>query len=245
MEHRVEAQFLHPVLLGESILPYRVWRPFEGVVPATTQGAVLDAQAAANRGYSGLHGWMSAAESVWNAHRPSEISLVEQFDYYGKLSAQFPVPRLRVVYAKAGTFPAACLIREEAAIDHMLYWASPSSETEGYYLVAILNSETSRARVAAMQSRGQWGARHFDKVMFNLPIPLFDPSEHLHNELAAAAAEAERIAAGFELPENVKFQRARKLIRDALTESGIAPHIDELVARLLDNHIFSGADFKC
>ena len=79
-----------------------------------------------------------------------------------------------------------------------------------------------------MQSRGQWGARHFDKVMFNLPIPLFDPSEHLHNELAAAAAEAERIAAGFELPENVKFQRARKLIRDALTESGIAPHIDEL-----------------
>jgi hypothetical protein len=32
----------------------------------------------------------------------------------------------------------------------------------------------------------------------------------------------------------VKFQRARKLIRDALTESGIAPHIDELVARLLD-----------
>lgn len=26
----------------------------------------------------------------------------------------------------------------------------------------------------------------------------------------------------------------RKLIREALTESGVAPHIDELVARLLD-----------
>jgi hypothetical protein len=32
----------------------------------------------------------------------------------------------------------------------------------------------------------------------------------------------------------VKFQRARKLIRDALTASGIALHVDELVARLLD-----------
>jgi hypothetical protein len=32
----------------------------------------------------------------------------------------------------------------------------------------------------------------------------------------------------------VKFQRAGKLIRDALTESGIARHIDELAARLLD-----------
>ncbi len=85
-----------------------------------------------------------------------------------------------------------------------------------------------------MQSRGRWGARHSDKVMFNLPIPRSCPSEYLHTELAAAAAEAERIAAAFELPETVKFQRARKLIRDALTESGIAPHIDELVARLLD-----------
>jgi len=70
--------------------------------------------------------------------------------------------------------------------------------------------------------------------MFTLPIPRFDPSQPLHNELAAAAAEAERIAAAFELPEAVKFQRARRLIRDALTETGIAPHIDELVARLLD-----------
>lgn len=70
--------------------------------------------------------------------------------------------------------------------------------------------------------------------MFTLPIPRFEASQTLHNELAAAAGEAERIAAAFELPESVKFQRARKLIRDALTESGVAPHIDELVARLLD-----------
>jgi hypothetical protein len=65
-------------------------------------------------------------------------------------------------------------------------------------------------------------------------FPRFDAAVRLHNELAAAAAEAERIAAAFDLPESVKFQRARKLIRDALTESGVAPQIDELVARLLD-----------
>ena len=80
-----------------------------------------------------------------------------------------------MVYAKAGTLPAACLVRDEVIIDHMLYRSSPRNESEGYYLAAILNSETSRSRVAAMQARGQWGARHFDKVMFNLPIPLFDP----------------------------------------------------------------------
>ena len=30
IENRVEAEFLHPVLLGESILPYRVFRPVRG-----------------------------------------------------------------------------------------------------------------------------------------------------------------------------------------------------------------------
>jgi hypothetical protein len=235
VEHRVEAEFLHPVLLGESILPYRVWRPFEGVVPVTAQGAVLDAEAAANRGYSGLRGWMTAAEAVWNAHRPSDISLIQQFDYYGKLSAQFPIPRLRVVYAASGTHPAACILQDsDAVIEHKLYWAAVSSRTEAAYLSAILNSETSRSRTASFQSRGQWGARDFDKVVFNLPIPLFDPANALHREIAAAAAEAERIAATFELPEGVKFQRARKLIRDALAEAGIAQQIDALVAQLLD-----------
>jgi len=115
-----------------------------------------------------------------------------------------------------------------------LYWHAASTESEALFLAAILNSETARQRVEGFQARGQWGARHFDKAMFNLPIPRFDATERLHNELAAAAAEAERIAGAFELPETVKFVRARKLIRDALTESGIAPHIDDLVARLLD-----------
>ena len=41
----------------------------------------------------------------------------------------------------------------------------------------------------------------------------------LHNDLAAAAIEAERLAAALELAETVKFRRARKLIRDVLSES--------------------------
>ena len=46
--------------------------------------------------------------------------------------------------------------------------------------------------------------------------------------------EAETIAAHVPLPENIKFQRARGLIHAALTEAGVAPKIDGLVAKLLD-----------
>jgi len=84
------------------------------------------------------------------------------------------------------------------------------------------------------QSRGQWGARHFDKVVFNLPIPRYDAKIKLHRDLADAAAKAERVAAAVALPEGVKFQRARSLVRAALQEAGLAAAIDALVARLLD-----------
>lgn len=234
IKHRVESEFLHPVLLGESILPYRVFRSFEGVIPVTSRGSVVDARAAADHGYMGLNGWMAAAEAVWNRDGPGRMSFVEQLDYYGKLKAQFPIAPLRVVYAKAGTLPASCIVRNSSVIDHKLYWARADSLAEARYLTAVLNSETARRRAEGFQSRGQWGARDFDKVMFNLPIPPFDQGSKLHTELAAAAEEAEAIAAAVGLPEGAKFQRARKLVRDALAAAGVAQRIDALVAKLLD-----------
>lgn len=235
IEGRVEAEFLRPVLLGESILPYRVFRRFEGVIPVTEQGEVLDAQASANRGYSGLTSWMKAAEKIWNANAESgSMSLTGRWNYHNELGSQFPIPELRIVYAKAGIQPAACLVREAiAVVDHKLYWTAVSNPREAHYLAAILNSETARKRTEGLQSRGQWGARDFDKVAFTLPIPVYDKKSALHRDLAAAAEAAERLAAQVPLPENVKFQRARKMIRDALTEAGIAERIDRLVAKLL------------
>jgi hypothetical protein len=233
--NRVEKEFLYPVLLGESVLPYRIFKPFEGVVPVTDKGDVLDAAAALARGCDELHGWMSKSEAAWNEHRATEISLVQQFDYYGKLAAQFPIAPLRVVYAKSGTLPAAAILRDQKTInENRLYWSPVASENEAKYLVAILNSETARKRVEAYQSRGQWGARDFDKVIFNLPIPRFDSKNKIHAALAKAAADAEKIAAAIELPEGVKFQRARGLVRTALTKAGVAKRIDDLVAQLLD-----------
>ena len=236
IEGNVEAEFLRPVLLGESILPYRVFQAFEGVVPITPNGDLLDANKATDLGYIGLPRWMRRAEATWNEHSDSRgMKLVDQFNYYGKLTAQFPIALLRVVYAASGTLPAACLSRDPTAvIEHILYWTVPTSEAEGRYLCAILNSEAARSRAEKYQSRGQFGARHFDKVLFNLPIPAFDAKNRLHRDLAAAAARAEICAAQLALPESVKFQRARGLVRTALTEAGIAKTIDALVDKLLD-----------
>ena len=112
VKNRVEAEFLHPVLLGESVLPYRVFHPVEGLVPVTAKGEILNAEAAANRGYDGLHGWMRKAEAVWTTNAESgTMTLVQRWNYHNELGAQFPIAPVRVVYAKAGTLLAACITR--------------------------------------------------------------------------------------------------------------------------------------
>ena len=146
IENQVEAEFLRPTLLGESILPYRVFQPFEAVIPATAGGDVLDSKTALDRGFDRLAGWMRKAEVVWGAHNATEVSFNEWLDYLGKLTAQFPIPALRIVYAASGTNSAACVVRERrAVVEHKLYWSAPASAAEAHYLAAILNSETARS----------------------------------------------------------------------------------------------------
>ena len=123
--------------------------------------------------------------------------------------------------------------QSEAVVDSSLYWFPASDANEAYYLTAILNSECARSLGEAYQARGQFGARHFHKVIFNLPIPRFNAKLKLHRDLAAAAEAAATVAAAVALPDGVKFQRARKLVRAALTADGVAGRIDALVATLL------------
>jgi hypothetical protein len=113
---------------------------------------------------------------------------------------------------------------------------TPASEDEAYFLTAVLNAEEARRRVvAALQARGLFGARHFDKVMFTLPIPRFSGASALHADLAAAGREAEALAAEVAIPPATPFARARRLVRDHLRANGLSERIDALVARLLDS----------
>jgi hypothetical protein len=234
LEHSVEAEFLRPVLVGESILPYRILRPPEGVIPVSGS-TLLDAKGAASRGFAGLQGWMSAAEVVWQANaQRDDLALTDRWNQNGGLAGQFPLAPLRVTYAVAGAIPAACLVRQSrAVIEHGVYWAAVATEDEGRYLAAVLNSATTRVAIRELRARGLWGARLADQIVFTLPIAQFDPAVSPHRELAATAAEAEAIAAAVEHSEQVRFQRARRSTHDALAKVGVSERIDWLVAQLL------------
>ncbi|AWN35649.1 N-6 DNA methylase [Methylobacterium radiodurans] len=242
LEGAVEGRFLRPVHLGETIAPFRALRPFEGIVPVDAAGQVLDANQAGNRGFGRLADWMERAEGIWQRTSAGRMTLGQRWNFHNGLTSQFPIRALRVVFSKAGRQPAACLLRDgQAIIDHKLYWAEVETEAEGLYLLALLNSETVRARIAPLQARGEQGERDFDKLMFTLPIPHFDARSGLHADLAAAAAEAERVAGAVPVEPGTPFQRARRAIREALRGDGISARIDALTADLLGPDPFAAA----
>ena len=234
LQDNIERQFLRPLYLGESIAPFRTLSPVEAVIPWHEEQGMMDAAAAEVNGFLYLGRWMRRAEALWEEHRRSNMTLIENWDYYGKLTAQLPDARLRVVYAKSGTLLAATIIRDrDAIVENTLYWTAVPSIEEACYLTAVLNSETARERTAPLQSRGQWGARHFDRYMLTLPIPRFDMQVALHLELAAEAARAEEVAGAVELRERMHFVSARRDIRAALATDGVSGRIDGLVTQLL------------
>jgi hypothetical protein len=236
LRKNIESEFLRSLYLGESVAPFRTLGQALAVIPcAAGSSTLMDGDAAQQAGYLYLAEWLKEAESLWSGYGSGRRTLTEQIDYYGQLSAQFPIATLRVVYSASGTLPAAALLSDKRGIiEHKLYWIEIDTKQEGHYLLAILNSETARGRAEHLQSRGQWGARDFDKVMLSLPIPRFDSSNRLHKSLAKAAAHAEKVAASVKLKEGMYFVTARQKIRAALHEDGIAQEMDKLVVELLD-----------
>lgn len=231
----VETQFIHPLYVGDTVLPFRLRQPQQAVI-AWDGKKLLDGMSDRIDLYPGCADWVRRAESVWVGNRSSDrLSLREQVDYRRKLSAQFPVAQHRVVYSASGMYLAAAAVSDRTAvIEHALYWGATSGPEESQYIVAVLNSAKLTELVRPLQGRGEHNPRHYDKYVWQVPVPLYDPSDSLHEEIVGLAAEAEAVAQSVDLPEGKRFETLRRQVREALVDHGVAARLDDAVARLLD-----------
>jgi SAM-dependent methyltransferase len=229
----VERQFMRPLYVGESILPFRCLQPPQAVIPWVGQ-RLLHGEDERLDLYPGLAQWWRSAEAVWAQNRSSErLSLLERLDYRRALSQQFPAADYRVVYTKSGMYLAAAIVSDPTAvIDHKLYWGPAPSLDEAHFLTAILNSTTLTMAVRPLQARGEHNPRDFDKYVFQLPVPLYDADDPVHMRLVELAMRSEQVAASVDLPA-VRFEAHRRRVRVALAEDGVGADIDEIVKLLL------------
>jgi hypothetical protein len=232
----VEEQFLRPLLLGESIVPFRIVSSVECVTP-WLDGRLLTTQDDNIDSFPGLADWWKRAEQLRLLNRSStKFSLNERYNFQTRLSRQLTHSAgQKVVYTKSGSILTACRVSDSrTVIDQMLYWSTVKSNDEALYLCGIFNSPAFTRAVAPYQSRGQFGTRHFDKYVFELPIPRFDGSNHRHIQLVDLARRGEDIAVAVDLPLKLDFKRQRRIVRDALEDSAVFDELDASVHSLLN-----------
>jgi hypothetical protein len=139
-----------------------------------------------------------------------------------------------VVYTRSGQYLAACRIDDpDILIEQTLYWCKVDTIEEGRYLCAIINSNALAEAVRPLQSRGQHNPRDFAMSLFAISFPTFDPANAVHAEIASLAERAEAVVAALALDEGWQFQKARRVVREALRADGIGLEIDRAVHTLL------------
>jgi|SRR6202050_953915 len=229
MDGVVETEFVRPLYNGENLLPYRMLEPLPVVVPWDSV-ELLGAASDRLELYPGLADWWRRAEQCWEAHRSTDrMSLLEQLDYRGKLTKQFPIPELRIVYNKSGMHLVAGLIMDKrAVINSGLYWTGVANVDEAYYLCAILNSPVTTELVRPYMSYGK-DERDIHKHVWELPIQDYDRSIETHQRLANLGKQATALANNVKVSPDLHFSAQRRQIRNELASSEISEQIDQIV----------------
>jgi hypothetical protein len=226
----VESEFIRPILNGDNLLPFRIGAPSAAVIPCGRAALLSDEVI---ESYPGLQHWWGQASRLWEEHRSNDsLSLMANLDWQSKLTKQLPIASLRVIYNKSGMHICAAKLRNHRAlVSAGLYWAAVQSDEEADYLCAILNSPSTTELTRPFMSYGK-DERDIHKHVWELPVPMYNPSDSTHRRIASFGAAAAEACAQFDVDPNLHFAATRRHMRDLLFREQFA-ELDELVFQLL------------
>ena len=267
LEGVVHDDHIFDVYMGECVAPYVALDPLKAVLPVHRSTMTMplnhddcegNKHEACQLDVAALHPtmqrrWSKAAEMYRAAHKERGITeLLNNLNYLKKLTGQLEYLRttiadgrtIRVAYTAAGR-PTATIVKDNHAIfENALFQTVCKSESEAYYLIATINSNELAAATETFMPRGLYGARHFHKHGWKLPIPRYDASDPLHVHLSelskAAESECAALIANSDIPTkpagDAQSRSARKMLRhEWQLLSATAQAIESTVAELLSD----------
>ena len=255
----VHNDHLFDVYLSECIAPYVALEPLQAALPVRRPTMTLPLLPDGGLDVAALHTtmqrrWDNAAAMFREAHQGRVITeLFDNMNHLNKLTSQLEYVQgaitgdgtTRIAYTAQGE-PTAALIRDNHSIlDHKLYQTICQSESEAYYLIAILNSNE-LATQAKPFCTTNWAKkiRDFHKHGWKLPIPRYDGGDARHVRLSelgqAAEQECATLIAESDLLDkpagDAQSRPARRLLRHTWQpESETAQAIEAAVAELLSD----------
>ena len=229
--------WIREVHMARDFLPYVTDRELsEAIVPVASNGAP-------HRDPGRECQFWRELDEIYDAHRgrgtDTPETLMEQFDFSGKLSAQPLRPGrdlCMVLYSASGDIMRAARSRPgTAVVDKGLYWLIVANEAEAGYLVALLNAAFLRRAFAESRDSG----RHFDLNPWRkVPIPRYNPEKAEHRRLAQLCTSAERIArkqttAELERRPELGQRGLSRAIRESISSSKVGREIERVAAQLM------------
>ena len=266
LEGVIHNDHLFDVYLGECVAPYVALDPLKAALPVHRSTMTMplnhekcegDRHNACLLDVSVLHHtmrrrWNNAAEMFREAHKNQAIKdLYSNLNHLNKLASQLEYLRaahgsqtVRIAYTQSGR-PTAALIRDcHAILDRTLYQTSCNSEDEAHFLTALLNSNSITRVAESFIPRGLYGARHFEKHGWKLPIPRYDAGDPLHVRLSELGKTSEQECRDLVAESGImsrpagdsQSRAARRLLRhEWQPESATAQAIEAAVVQLLSD----------
>ncbi len=249
----IESSHVYNVYLGETVVPYATLEPLKAILPVRRGEYQLPTDANGPGGIRlgelerRMRGRWQTISRMWDDNKASanNLNLVGRLDYHKGQASQLEWQQnsgdrpVRVLYPKAGRPTAALLMDNQAIVDYTTYWVTCKDMQEANYLLAIINSNALYEAVMPLMSKGQFGARDLEKHLWKLPIPEYDNSEPLHQEIAEAGAAA-ALGAAARLAElrqsrgaSVSVTIARRELRAWLRAGAEGRAVEGVVVRLL------------
>lgn len=255
LEGEVESRFLYQVVTGSELAPFCTKTLQIAVLPIEPDAGhyhVIRSDEAKRKGFSGLKNWLATTEEIWRRKRrekADKLNIYQRLDYSRGLTSQSSRAKYRVLYNKDGTYLVACVVENRyaslkagsssirlsgvCADDTTLHFDIDDLD-EAMFVAAILNAPTIDSLIKPMQSRGQWGERHIQKKVLELPLPKFNPKNKKHMELVRLAkqaqAKAEKLVAELESKYS-GIGKIRQLIKVEIAEEALK--IDKIVRELI------------
>ena len=215
LDGAVHNDHLFDVYMGECIAPYVALDPLQAALPVHRPTMTMplnhdDCEVTKHNACrvdaDSLHDsmrrrWEMAAELYRKAHEGQSISnLYERLNHQKSLTTQLEYLQgaitednaIRIAYTSAGR-PTATIIKDHhAVLENALFQTICRSEAEAYYVVAIINSDALAKSAETFMPKGLFGAWHFHKHGWKLPIPRYDADDPLHVQISELGATAEQ-----------------------------------------------------
>lgn len=239
----VPSTWLTPVLRSGQLLPFTILNENEFIIPIDQNGRLHE-----NPGIE--CGFWDELERIYREYRGkgqnTPQTLISRMNYNQNLSSQLPlIPnqvRSLVLYPTSGDIMRATRSITRI-IDSSVYYKSFEKPEEAAFLVGLLNAPSLRMAFRESRSSG----RDFHQYPWRrIPIPVFNPDNDLHHQVAGLTEEAENAAEdliqgileglfeGKQPPGQIDLSSR---IRDRLNKEGITTRLDGVASRLLPNQV--------